>query len=401
MKIGILTFHSAINNGAVIQAFSLSSRIKDFLKSGDTVEIINYQMPVLDDYYKTSLSKHLAGSNPVIALKKIYRLLGNPNRFRQDKERFNIFRNSLNKLDLSETLIQSNDTEELFSFIENEYDIVVAGSDAIWNYDLWGWPNPYFLSKDLNVCKMSYAASVFGMNYELINKKDANIIADTLNSYSFLGVRDDESINFAKKIGVTKQLVHTCDPTVFLDLSKLPINPDELITKLKAKGFDFNKTSIAVMGSDALCEMIRRMFGNEYQVVSLFNYCVKADINLYDLSPFEWAYVFRYFSVTFTTFFHGTLLSLKNNTPVICFALNSSYADKHTTKVEDLLNRINLSDCYFQSDYRDQNYNEIKEHALKILNKEINYNLPEKMEHESKSSDVFFDALGIELGYHT
>lgn len=399
MKIGILTFHSAINNGAVIQAFSLSTRIKRFLKSGDSVEIINYQMPILDDYYRTNLSKHLAGSNPIIAMKKIYRLLGNPNRFKQDRQRFQIFRNSLSYLDLSETLIRSNDTDELFRYIEDEYDIVIAGSDAIWNYSMWGLPNPYYLSKNLNVCKMSYAASVFGMNYEEINKSDAHQIAEALNSYAFLGVRDDESIDFAHRVGVTKNLFHTCDPTVFLDLSTLPVNESELNEKLMNKGFSFQKQSIGVMGSDAMCEMIKRMFGNKYQIVSLFNYCVKADVNLYDLNPFEWAYMFKYLSLTFTTFFHGTLLSLKNNTPVICFALNNSYSDKHTTKVEDLLKRLDLSDCYYKSDYRNENFDEIKSHASKILNNELVYNLNEKMELESKSSDAFFDALSVQLGY--
>ena len=42
LKIGILTFHSALNYGAILQTYALQQSIK---KSGADVEIINYQAP--------------------------------------------------------------------------------------------------------------------------------------------------------------------------------------------------------------------------------------------------------------------------------------------------------------------------------------------------------------------
>ena len=70
------------------------------------------------------------------------------------------------------------------------------------------------------------------------------------------------------------------------------------------------------------------MYGDKYQIVALYNYIKGADVNLYDVTPFEWAYAFRYFKVTFTTFFHGTMLSLRNGTPLICIALKTDFAKK-------------------------------------------------------------------------
>ena len=40
MKIGILTFHQSVNNGAVMQAYSLSKRLKSEYPN-DEIEIIN------------------------------------------------------------------------------------------------------------------------------------------------------------------------------------------------------------------------------------------------------------------------------------------------------------------------------------------------------------------------
>ena len=44
MKVGIITFHKAINYGAILQAFALQSAVKK-LNSHIDVEIINYIPP--------------------------------------------------------------------------------------------------------------------------------------------------------------------------------------------------------------------------------------------------------------------------------------------------------------------------------------------------------------------
>ena len=43
-KIGILTFHNSINNGAVMQAYSLSKKIQQVMPESK-VEIIDYHIP--------------------------------------------------------------------------------------------------------------------------------------------------------------------------------------------------------------------------------------------------------------------------------------------------------------------------------------------------------------------
>lgn len=393
MRIGILTFHRSVNNGAVMQCYSLCKRLqKEFPEA--KVEVIDYHMPKIQESYQISLAKFLKVQTFKSFAWRILILLKNPNYIEWQKTRNKVFSDSIHELPLSEQFIFNDKPEELFEYIEGMYDLVVAGSDAIWNYISRGFPNPYFLSESITVPKMCYAASCYGLSYETIPKEQRNVIGEILNSYQFIGVRDDESENFARVMGCQRKIVHTCDPTVFLDVDDLPVEKSEIEAKLKKKGFSMTRRSIGVMGDDAICRMVRQMYGKEYQIVSLYNFCRQADVNLHDFTPYEWAYVFRYLGITFTTFFHGTLLSLRNGVPVISIALETEYSKNHTTKVEDFLKRIGLEECYFHTDYSKSDIARIKEKADQLIgNDKISKEIRVRMDHEAESAESFFAAI--------
>lgn len=393
MKIGILTFHKSINNGAVIQCYSLSKRIKKEFPDV-TVEVINYHMPKVDSLYSTSYRTLFKGSFKK-KIHGLYTLMKDPFYIKHLKQRERAFCSVDNYIPLSSETIYSNKQEELIKYINNRYDIVIAGSDAIWNYVLRGFPNPYFLSDKIKCHKMSYAASCYGMNYENIPINQKEQIKKILDTYDFIGTRDSESDNFLKSINCSVTPHHTCDPTVFLDVNDLPIDEKKLKEKLKRKKFDFDKKTIAVMGTDKLCKYIKSMYSDEYQIVSLYNYCSSSNVNLHDLTPYEWAYSFRFYKVTVTTFFHGTLLSLRNGTPVISIALINNYSKVHTTKVEDLLRRLDLVDNYFHlEDYSNiEIKNNIKEKIDYYIKNNVSEILINKMDKESETCSLFIDKL--------
>lgn len=392
MKIGILTFHRSINDGAVMQCYSLSKRLQqEFLDTH--VEIIDYHMPKVQQRYEVSLKKYLSGGNPVSTILRLLALLRNPHTIRQMKARNHAFEQCINTLPLSNKQILSDQCEELFQYINENYDLVVAGSDAIWNYNLRGFPNPYFLSTGISIPKLSYAASCYGMLYENIPETQRKEIGGILNSYNFLGVRDDEAARFAQYTGCSLPAVHTCDPTVFLDVHALPVDVSSLESKMRSRGFSFDRETIGVMGGNRMCRMVRRLYGKKYQIAALHTPSIYADASLNDLTPYEWAYVFRYFRLTFTTFFHGTLLSLRNGVPVIAIALESDYSKKHVTKVQDFLRRIDMEDCYFHTDYQDSAVPEIQKRADLLLKSEIRDEILSKMDREAESAELFFQYI--------
>ena len=79
------------------------------------------------------------------------------------------------------------------------YDIIIVGSDAVWNWVKRGFPNPYILDFDGPV-KMSYAASAYGMDY--LKQDDAHLsrFAEIVTGYEFVGVRDRYTADFIQKI---------------------------------------------------------------------------------------------------------------------------------------------------------------------------------------------------------
>ncbi len=392
-KIGILTFHRSTNNGALIQCYSLAKRLQaDFPDS--RVEVVDYSMPrVHNRIYADTLSEYFSECSFREGVSRFKNLLIDPFKLSYQRNKNEVFSKAIKELPLSNEYIYENSFDHLFSYIESNYDQIVVGSDAVWNYSLRGFPNPYFLKEKMNVKKLTYAASCYGLNYEHLPDVEMEQIGIILNSYDFIGVRDDESCSFAKTVGCNKDIHHTCDPTVFLDVESLPVDVDELTLKMVKNGYDITRKSVGIMGSNELCKMVRRILGNEYQIVSLFNFCKDADVNLYNITPFEWAYVFRYFQITFTTYFHGTLLSLRNGVPVICVELVNDYSKTHTTKVEDFLSRIGLQDYYFRTDYSGNDDLEIKKSACFAIQNLSRERIITSMKEESYSYRIFKDAL--------
>ncbi len=392
MRIGILTFHQSINNGAVMQAYSLSKRLKREYPDAE-VEIINYRKKSVDRAYSYPISDYFKVSNIKELIKKTLDLLVDPKLLKRLRHRTEIFNNCQSKLPLSKDVILSDDTKDLDKYIEQNYDVLVVGSDAVWNYVTRGFPNAYFPSADLKVTKISYAASCYGMDFTNCPDEDKEEINRVLSDFDFIGVRDDATANFVKWSGCKLVPEHTCDPTVFLDVDDLPVDVDGLKKKLLDRGFDFDKPSIGMMGSEKMLSMLRKLYADKYQIVSLYNYHKGADVNLYDLEPYEWAYVFRYFDVTFTTFFHGTLLSLCNGVPVICIDLGTEFGKRHIPKTLDVLARLGFEDWYFRTDYKTVNIGAIKKKADELIGGDFHSAIVEAMKKEAESFNVFNSAL--------
>lgn len=387
-KIGILTFHYSINNGAMMQVYSLSSKLKKEYPNLN-VEVIDYRMPKVIDSYNYKLLDYLKDDNFIITLKKSIKLLLDPLKLKRLNERTRIFSEAIKNLPLSDYMIIDDKPDALFERINKEYDILIVGSDAVWNFVMRGFPNAYFPGARVRCKKMSYAASCYGMDFSNIDSNIREQICDILKDFCFIGVRDKATEEFVNWSGCKQQPIHTCDPTAFLEVDNLPISEDIVKEKMKKKGFDFSKETIGIMGSEKMCRMVRQMFGNKYQIVALYEYNKGADVNLYDFNPFEWAYVFRYFKLTFTTYFHGTMLSLRNGIPLICVALDTEFAKKHTPKTLDLLQRLGYADWYFQTDYEGMNFDKISEKANELLDNEMKKEILVKMNKEAESFEEF------------
>ncbi|MDO4618549.1 MAG: polysaccharide pyruvyl transferase family protein [Clostridia bacterium] len=358
MRIGILTFHRSYNYGAYMQSYALSTRVmRDF--PGADVEIIDYAPARMYKNYDTSVKTYIFGpehapSSPITACKKAVKLILNPTQLKKTRTLHKAFERDLKYLPLSDYRVVSDDYIEAFDAIRGKYDVVVVGSDCVWEFITYGFPNPYFLNDNLGAFKMSYAASSDRMHISAVTEEQQKYIKEALSDFEYLGIRDVATENFSKHIVPDKTTSHNCDPTVILDINDFADEKEIVKNKLLTAGIDLSKPIIGLMCSDEIADAAISHFGAEYQYVSLYWQNKNSNVSLCDLTPREWAVAFSFFKLTITRFFHGTLLSMKNGVPALTIDEWPMTDEEHISKLEDLYNRLDLKEHYCRrSDYLD------------------------------------------------
>lgn len=382
-KIGIFTFHRSINYGAFMQAYSLSKKLqKNFPET--KVEIIDYTSRLMDEHYVPKINRSAIRS---------------PQGYLAKKKQYKLFKSALGRLPLSDKKICNDGcTQQVLEAYENDYDIFVVGSDAVWNWCKRGFPNPYLMNFEKDVKKLSYAASAYGMGPEYVKDEERKYFASSLERFSFIGVRDDYTASLVRSVLPVSNPEYTCDPTVFLDMDdvfdEIGLTREEFRKKIYKKlNISEDKRIIGMMGvPKELVEKLADRFGDKYVLVNLYNYSRFVKKQLLDITPFEWAAVFGLFDLTVTSFFHGTLLSLRNSTPVINYDF-SQFSQNNEGKICDVMRRLGLPDCHFKSK---NDFDLIVKKAEEVLVDRAAYSakIVVNMNALASSSEKFFEKLG-------
>ena len=413
MKIGIITFHRAYNYGAFMQCYSLADKLARTIPEAK-VEVIDYASKnMLHSYHLTGREKifGIEGSpNPpscALIIKRIVRYVLEAGKRakneKQNEQRQINFDSSVSSFPLSQNALVSDSPKKFEQLISNQYDILVVGSDAIWNDTQTSIPNLYYLHDIRNCRKYSYAASTYGMDYANKTQEELLYIKEALRDFEYIGVRDSASEAYVNFVCQQPAMVHhTCDPSVFLDLESLPIDMYKLKEKLIRHGVRFDKPIIGMMCGEWLAKYVRKYFGKQFQLVSVYTYTESADVFLDDLTPFEWARVFAFFDATVTHYFHGTLFSIKNGTLTYPVERASLYSAKYETKIQDVMKRLHLYEEFYhiKSHMTDIIWKDMAEFALNHDHQEIRTRLADAITQESKSACTFFEALKKELDKH-
>ena len=150
MKIGILTFHNALNYGAVLQCYALQHYLQE---KGHDVEVIDYRIRFIEEQKKLLSKTELRRRGFVAFLKYfIARLLAWP----AWRETINVFHHFMvSQLHLSPRAATAAD-------IPTGYDCILFGSDQIWSPKLCRGFNPVFWGEfeKHGARFVSYAASI-------------------------------------------------------------------------------------------------------------------------------------------------------------------------------------------------------------------------------------------------
>lgn len=365
-----------------MQAFSLSQQIRR--RFGDIVEIVDFERETkASSYKKNNLNKLVIYGGKYM-------------------KKYEKFQEALSLLPLSPDTLITNSYDEVQNYVQKRYDILIVGSDAVWAYTKGlGLENPYWLFGDkLDCIKMSYAASAYSLDVRSVPQSDKEYIADCLSSFSYIGVRDNETRNFVQSLNPNLEINMNCDPTVLLDK---PSKADaELI--LKKHGINTDKKIVGVMLSNSdYIPKIQNVMGNkEYEFVDVHrrNYSkskfyFSTNKSLFDLSPYEWHQVYSHFYMSFTNFFHGTLLALKSDVPTFSFD-NTNFGYEYFSKIKQLLTDLELLDYWidntrYSKEEEDRILGQI-EYTIKNHDA-IREKIDSNMAVERKKADSFFEHL--------
>lgn len=216
MKIKTITCHNVYNYGASLQAYALQHHLESL---GHDVEIINFRPwynrggydlfslpPVSRSYKMTKWCPPLRWLIAPIRNHHILRTYGRKASFDEFTHRF---------LHVTDTLY--NDSEQL-QINPPIADLYIAGSDQIWNTDMYNGHEPAFFLDfgDDTVRRISYAAS-FGVGE--ICSKDTQWLKKQISRFNAVSVRENTGIRILENLGFNNA-VQVVDPVFLLSSSE-------------------------------------------------------------------------------------------------------------------------------------------------------------------------------------
>lgn len=202
MKIGILTFHRALNYGAVLQCYGLYSVLKLI---GHQPEIIDYRPESIERYRKfySKLTMSQYGSFVLKVKEMVASIIISRGR-RKAAHEFDSF--------LKKHFSVSNSFNHPLAEL-NGYDAIIFGSDQIWSPSIcFGFDKMYWGQFEHGKTKLiTYAASLGGHN--ILSANDKLCIKEYIKSYGHVSVRETQLRKLLKE-EVGKDYPVVVDPTI-------------------------------------------------------------------------------------------------------------------------------------------------------------------------------------------
>lgn len=200
LRVGIITLSASDNCGSLLQTHALQQVLST--KFECDVEIINFSSPEsrqLYDIFPKNIYRHP---------KKLLFALKYVNELKKQKEGYEFFRRNY----LNMTSEMYTDIKSLES-LNGHYDILVAGSDQVWNVYMADYSDAFFLPWDKQARKIAYATSL-GSTRVIDNEKEKQVKL-MLETFSKISVREETGKETIQKL-TDKEVEVTLDPTLLI-----------------------------------------------------------------------------------------------------------------------------------------------------------------------------------------
>lgn len=198
-KIGIITYHRAINYGSVLQAYALNKYLR---KCGHEVETIDYYSYKQENLYYIFQPYNTARN----LVRNLHSLLY--------KKKLNIKKKKFDTFIIDNIPLSKNKYRQIHELSNHsfDYDIYFVGSDQVWNPLCIDFDEVYLLSfvKDKKKCN-SYAPSIAIQDISLYK----DLFYRYLKDFRFLSVRESLGVKLIENI-VHRKVEEVVDPVLLL-----------------------------------------------------------------------------------------------------------------------------------------------------------------------------------------
>lgn len=327
MKIGIFTFHRAINYGAFLQAFAL----KTYLTSlGNQVEIIDYWPEGHAEVYRL-LPTSWKNRNILGKIKILFSFLI---RYTRAKKRKDKMQNLVEKYFGLKTIPVYSTSDSLSNL---SFDCFFYGSDQVW----WkstiptykGFDSVYWgenVSDSIN--KVAYAPSMGVLN---LTEQDKNKIKKWLGNFSAISVREVELYNILHTL-TEKNISVVLDPVFLLSREEwnrycLPIRHQKYILYYNL---------IPTKESESLVNKLSKKFNCKVIEVTGVVYPFKMGKHYWQtVDAIEFISLIRDAYFVVTSSFHGTAFSILFRKQFYAIGIG-----KKAGRVSSLLSMLGISE---------------------------------------------------------
>lgn len=329
-SVGIITFHYALNAGAVLQAYALQEYL---MALGHEVEFIDYRPPRKYDW-KSFLAK-----TPSATFHKWHNFITGI-----QHQRAAIWRKYLN--------VGTPRYHSVNEIMQNPplYDIYIAGSDQIWNF-LRELDSAYLLEfVPQERKKISYAAS---MGQCAIPECLHNELRRQLLTFDALSLRENSGVEFVNKLIEDEgRAVQTLDPTLLVDSSVFA----EIMERVRVPSEPYICSYILSMldGKQAQGLMnLRTSMGLPW--MNLLNPdtgAVVSNVRNRIVSPSEWLYCISHSAYTICGSFHAAVFSILFQKPFVVIVPERVLREQGgNQRILSLLDPLGLADrCVYGDD---------------------------------------------------
>lgn len=337
-EVGLVTYHKALSYGACLQAYATAYVIENKLNC--YVEFIDYENEF--ESRQKGWKFLFQGSFKEIIMTLIKRIL-----FKNEKYKKRAFNQFLKYQKLSN--IHSSQIQDLNNL---SYDILVVGSDQVWNPKISnGIDDVFLLNFGITKKRISYSSSMGGY---ILSSQDQDYFKEALSYFDYISVREEHTRRQLDSL-IDKNIKLLLDPTLLISGNEWrKIVSSENIEYQFEKNKYILAFTIGEIGEETInaYSHFSKKLGLPIYRIMLNTYKPQGiDKVIPGATPYEFIYLIDNAKFVITNSFHGTAFSINLNTPFVQIPVKNN-----NQRMSELLNLVGLS----QQTLNDSNFDNIE-----------------------------------------